>query len=159
MRLWYNSLLTCVLFPSNCTSNFSSVWLSECSDQDTWSKPLLIKALHLLACLNLYFPSSPLAVILTHPRPQYHCASHSDLSPPHSFNSLHKYLVSAYWAPGTGCWDSAANQADKNPCLLEADSEYGKTGMKQINRKHSMDHMEKDKAKKGNEESWAGGAI
>lgn len=65
--------------------------------------------------------------------------------------------MSAYWAPGTGCWDSAAvNPADKNPRLLEADSEYGKTGMKQMNRKQSMDPMGKGKAKKGSEESWAG---
>lgn len=61
--------------------------------------------------------------------------------------------------PGTGFWDSATNQTDKNSCLLEADSEYGKTGTKEINRKHSKDHLEKDKAKTGNKESWVGGAC
>ena len=61
--------------------------------------------------------------------------------------------------PGTGFWDSATNQTDKNSYLLEADSEYGKTGTKEINRKHSKDHLEKDKAKTGNKESWVGGAC
>ena len=64
--------------------------------------------------------------------------------------------MNASQVPGTGFWDSTTNQTDKNSCLLEADSEYGKTGTKEINRKHSKDDLEKDKAKTGNKESWVG---
>lgn len=62
-----------------------------------------------LARLNPYVPFCPLALILTHPLRQQHCASPSGLSPPPSFNLLHKYLVNACWMPGTVCWDSATN--------------------------------------------------